>query len=148
MNSETNPLLGSDFRIPFHKIEAAHVEPGIRHALQEAQAEIDATAADQSPPTWENTIARLDRAVERLTECIGPAGHLIAVAETLELREAYNSVLPEMSAFWSSIALNEALWQRVKAYAASDEAAALTGIHRRHCNKTVRVCQISHPRPK
>ena len=138
MNSETNPLLTGDFRIPFHQIEAAHVEPGIRQALEEAQGEIDATAADPSPPTWDNTIARLDRAVERLTECIEPAGHLIAVAETLELREAYNAVLPDMSTFWSSIALNEALWLRVKAYAGSSEAKALTGIYRRHCDKTVR----------
>jgi oligopeptidase A len=138
MNSETNPLLTGDFRIPFHQIEAAHVEPGIRQALEEAQGEIDATAADPSPPTWDNTIARLDRAVERLTECIEPAGHLIAVAETLELREAYNAVLPDMSTFWSSIALNEELWLRVKAYAGSSEAKALTGIYRRHCDKTVR----------
>ena len=138
MNSETNPLLTGDFRIPFHQIEAAHVEPGIRQALEEAQGEIDATAADPSPPTWDNTIGRLDRAVERLTECIEPVGHLIAVAETLELREAYNAVLPAMSTFWSSIALNEALWLRVKAYAGSSEAKALTGIYRRHCDKTVR----------
>ncbi|MDH3270059.1 MAG: M3 family metallopeptidase [Gemmatimonadota bacterium] len=138
MPADNNPLLTRSFRIPFHEIRAEHVEPGIRAALAEAQAEVDAVAAGDSEPTWENTIARLDEALETLAECVGPVGHLVAVAETPELRSAYNAVLPEMSAFWSSIPLNEGLWRRVKAFASTDEAAQLTGIRRRHLDKTVR----------
>ncbi len=47
-------------------------------------------------------------------------------------------MLPTITAFWSRLPLNEALWQRVKAYAGTNEAAALTGIERRHLDKTVR----------
>ncbi len=61
MTSDANPLLSDEFRIPFHRIAAEHVEPGIRRALEEAQAEVDAVASDPAPPTWENTIGRLDR---------------------------------------------------------------------------------------
>ena len=138
MNSDTNPLLGTAYRIPFHRIEVAHIEPGIRQALADAQSEVDAGSSDPSPPTWENVIGRLDGAMERLSECLAPAGHLVSVAETPALRDAYNSVLPEISAFWSSIPLNESLWARVKSYAESDEAVALTGLRRRHLDKTVR----------
>jgi oligopeptidase A len=138
MIRDINPLLTGTYRIPFHRIESRHIEPGIRKALEETQAEIDAVCADDAAPTWNNTIERLDAAAEQLSERIGPAGHLIAVSETPELRDAYNAVLPEISTFWSSIPLNEALWERVKAYAASDEAAALDGIQRRHLDKTVR----------
>ncbi|HSG47356.1 MAG TPA: M3 family metallopeptidase, partial [Longimicrobiales bacterium] len=76
--------------------------------------------------------------METLSERIGPVSHLISVAETPELRDAYNTMLPEVSAFWSSIPLDEKLWLRIKAYAETEEATGLTGIRARHLEKTVR----------
>jgi oligopeptidase A len=138
MSASDNPLLRDDFRIPFHEIRAEHVEPGITHALAEAQEEVDDLARDPSPPTWQNTIGRLDAATERLARRITPARHLVSVAETPELRDAYNRVLPEISAFWSRLPLDEALWNRVEAYSETQEAGALTSVRRRHLEKTVR----------
>ncbi|MGB1778134.1 MAG: M3 family metallopeptidase [Longimicrobiales bacterium] len=137
MTTESNPLLSGSFRIPFHAIRAEHVEPGIREALSDAQAEVDAVAADVSSPSWDNTLGRLDRALERLSERLAPVGHLVSVAETQELRDAYNVVLPEISSFWSSIPLNTGLWKRLESYAGTDDAAALEGIRRRHLDKTI-----------
>jgi oligopeptidase A len=138
---EINPILVGGFRIPFDKIEAKHVQPGVEQALAEAQAEIDELAADTAAPTWSNTLEILDGTVERLAERIAPVTHLMSVSETPELREAYNAVLPSITAFWSRLPLNEALWLRVKAYAATEEAAGLQGIRRRHLDKTVRDFQ-------
>ncbi len=137
MNERTNPLLSDDFRIPFHRIRAEHVEPGIRAALERAQAAIDTLAGDESAPSWANTIERLDAITERLGRTLSPASHLVSVAETPKLREAYNAVLPEISAFWSRLPLNEGLWKRVEVFSASAEAGTLTGLHRRHLEKTV-----------
>ena len=137
MGREENPLLLEAARIPFHEIRAEHVEPGIGAALAEAQAEVDAVASSEVPPTWENTVQRLDRALERLSERISPASHLMSVSETPELRAAYNAVLPEISAFWSSLPLDPKLWARVAAFEATDEARSLTGLRRRHLDKTV-----------
>jgi oligopeptidase A len=138
MNLESNPLLSGAFHIPFRAILAEHVEPGIREALARAQGEVDAIKADEAPPTWDNTIGNLDAATETLSERLTPVTHLMSVAETAELRAVYNAVLPDITAFWSSLPLDEALWLRVKTYAASPEAASLTGIRRRHLAKTVR----------
>jgi oligopeptidase A len=107
-------------------------------ALQEAQIEVDTLTADSSPPTWENTIGHLEEIGSRLSEQIAPSSHLVSVSETPELREAYNSVLPEISAFWSRLPLNGSLWERVKAYAESEEAIQLIGVRKRHVEKTVR----------
>lgn len=137
MAHDTNPLLSGAFRIPFHLIEAEHVEPGIGEALAEAQREVDAVKSDEGTPTWDSTIGRLDRALERLGEVLSPVGHLVGVAETPELRDAYNAVLPEISMFFSSIPLDDGLWARIKAFSETDEAKALEGIHRRHLDKTV-----------
>jgi len=138
MNAPPNPLLAGSFRIPFHLIEAEHVEPGIRQALAEARAEVAAIAGEETPPTWDNSIGRLDRALEQLSERIGPVGHLVSVAETSELRDAYNAVLPGISEFWSSIPLDKGLWARLKAYAATPEATGWEDIRRRHLDKTMR----------
>lgn len=141
MRNETNPLLVGGFRIPFHRIEARHVEPAVQRALEEAQASVDRVAAGSGDPTWANTMDPLDAAVELLAERMAPVTHLVSVAETPELREAYNAVLPRITAFWSRLPLDEALWSRVKAYAATPEARALDGLRKRHLEKTVREFQ-------
>ncbi|MEC7386187.1 MAG: M3 family peptidase, partial [Gemmatimonadota bacterium] len=137
MTETLNPILSGDFRIPFNRISAEHVEPGIIEALQEAQADIDQITSDKSAPTWDNTVGHLELIGGRLSERITPPTHLVSVSETPELREAYNTVLPEISAFWSSLPLNGSLWERVKAYAESEEAAQLSGVKKRHIQKTV-----------
>ena len=47
-------------------------------------------------------------------------------------------MLPRVSAFYASIPLNSALWERLKTFAHSPEAARLTGIHRRFMEETVK----------
>jgi oligopeptidase A len=63
--------------------------------------------------------------------------HLESVATTPALRAAYNAVQPRVSAFYSGLVLNEALWNSIKTYAATPEAQALTGTLRRYMTKTV-----------
>ena len=137
MPVEANPLLSDAYRIPFHRIGAEHVAPGVRQALAEAQDEVDHVAAGSGDPTWENTLQRLDDALQRLGRRIAPAAHLVSVRETPELREAYNEVLPELAAFFSRLPLNQALWERIRAYAATEDAQRLQGLRRRHLDKTV-----------
>src|SRR5208337_3078634 len=47
------------------------------------------------------------------------------------------AVQPQVSAFYSSLPLNEALWRTVQTYAATDEAKQLTGTRKRYLQKTV-----------
>ena len=135
--TESNPLLSEDFRIPFDRIRPEHVQQGIREILRIGQERVDAVARDDRPPAWENTLEPLDRIAQWVDERIKPVGHLLAVNETGELREAFNAVLPEISGFWTRLPLNAALWQRIRALAESDEGRALTGIRRRHLDKTL-----------
>ena len=46
---------------PFAQIKAEHFKPAFVRALDEHQAEIAAIAADSSPPSFDNTIAALER---------------------------------------------------------------------------------------
>jgi oligopeptidase A len=135
--SDHNPLLSEDFLIPFDRIRAEHVEPGIKEVLARGQKRLDALAGSAGPGTFDTTLGTLDEITSWVSERIAPAPHLVHVAETPELREAYNAVLPEISAFWTRLPLNAELWGRLKAYASTQEARSLEGVHKRHLEKTL-----------
>ena len=126
-----NPLLEIQFRIPFDKIQASDVEPAIDALLADAAKRLDETIASDRP------LHALDTMTERLDYAMSVVRHLESVATTPELRAAFNAVQPKVSAFYSSIPLNEALWKSIKRYAATEEARALTGTMRRYMTKTI-----------
>ena len=102
-----NPLLSVSFIIPFDRILASHVEPGIRELIRKSQEQIEAIAADDSPRTFENTMLALEKATENLDYAMAVVRHLESVNTSLELRAAWNAVEPEASEFYSRIPLNE-----------------------------------------
>ncbi len=135
---KNNPLLSRQFLIPFREIRAGHVEPGVKEILSKAQSRVDALAADETPRTYGNTIQALDEITQEVSESLTPIHHLLSVAETPELRDAFNSVLPDITGFWSRLPLNEELWGRVRAFSETKEAEELKGIRARHLEKTLR----------
>src|SRR5262249_8679662 len=123
--------------IPFDRIEGGHVEPAVRALLAEAKARVLALAAEKGARTYENTLLALEGATERLELAMNVIEHLEAVHTTPALRAAFEAVQPEVSAFLSSIPLSSEVWGAVKAFAATTDAAALTGAKRRFLDKTV-----------
>lgn len=138
MSEQVNPILEYGFRIPFHRIQPEHVRPGVRAVLSDADEAITALINDCTPPTYENTVERLDSITERVKERMTVVTHLLSVAESPEMRAAYNEVLPEIADFWTRLPLNEGLWSHLKACAGSEEGGALQGIRRRHLDTLVR----------
>jgi oligopeptidase A len=136
-SADTNPLLEIRFRIPFDRIRAADVEPAAASLLGDARARLEAIAAQGGERTWDNTMRALDALTEPLDYAMGVIRHLESVATYPELRAALNAVQPEVSAFYSGIALHAGLWRAIKAYAATPESAALAGERRRYLVKTM-----------
>ena len=64
--SVANPLLQPQFDIPFDKIQASHVEPGLDQLIENAKLNIDQIINQPSPRTWNNTMAAYDVATEGL----------------------------------------------------------------------------------
>ena len=79
----------------------------------------------------------LDTLTEPLDWAMGVVRHLESVATYPELRAAFNAAQPEVSAFYTGIPLNAGLWRNIKAYAATPEAAQLSGARRRFLHKTI-----------
>ena len=132
-----NPLLQIQFQIPFDQISAANVEPAIDELLRDTRAELDRLISDQEPRTFASTIQRLDNLTERLDYAMQIVRHLEGVATTPELRAAYNAVQPKVSEFYSSLPLNDALWQAVLSFSRTVEAHRLTGPRKRFLQKTM-----------
>ena len=126
-----NPLLEISFRVPFDKIQAADVEPAMDELLTRAQKRLEETTVRKDP------LLALDTMTENLDFAMAVVRHLENVATTPELRAAYNAVQPKVMAFYSGLVLNEALWNAMKTYAATDAAKALTGTMKRYLTKTV-----------
>jgi oligopeptidase A len=137
MPDSSNPLLRSDGLPAFDRIRAEHVGPAIRSTLAEANEAIESIVAVPGPRTYDEVLGALDRISEVVSRRIAPVQHLLAVAESPELREAYNEVLPEVSAFWARIPLNRGLWQAIVDLAQSGEASSLDGIYARDLERTL-----------
>ncbi|MDP9053670.1 MAG: M3 family metallopeptidase [Acidobacteriota bacterium] len=132
-----NPLLSVQFEIPFDRIQAEHVEPGIRELIAQAQRNIDRIVEDHTPRTYLNTLGALENSTENLDHALAVVRHLESVATTPALRAAWNTVEPEASAFYSQIPLNEGLWKQLQRYSETGDAAALTGTRKRSLKKTL-----------
>jgi oligopeptidase A len=132
-----NPLIQLGFEIPFDEIEAAHVEPAVDALLADSQAAVDAIVASDEPRMYANTLGALEDATEMLERAMTVVGHLESVATTDGLRAAYNAAQPKVSAFWSELAMNDGLYQAVRAFAETDEARALPPTEKRFLDKTL-----------
>lgn len=133
-----NPLLSSDFIIPFNEITAKHIETGIKDALHEAEENLAKIIKSKTPYTYTSTLGELETMLERLSRVVTVAYHLTSVATTPEIREAFNKVLPDYSAFYAKLPLNPGLWQVLKSFAETDEVKALNSLQKRYLDKTLR----------
>ena len=133
-----HPFLEADFLPAWSSLQAEHIVPDITLAVARAEAAIAAIAGlELTQLTYASTFLALERATEALTVAWAKVSHLQAVADTAPLREAYNAMLPKVSAFYAGIPLNAALWQRLRTFAETPEGRALTGVHRRLVDETL-----------
>ena len=133
-----NPFLDRSFQIRWSQLTAGQVVPAVEQALTDAEASLDRiTRLDPAAADFSNTFLALEEAGDLLNETWAKVTHLTSVADSPELREAHNAVLPKVSAFFARIPLNAALWLRLKAAAAHPSSATLAGEHRRLLDETM-----------
>ena len=110
-----NPLLDFSGLPRFDAIRPEHVAPAVDELLQAADAALETVTADDFPADWERMAQVLDVATERFGRAWGAVGHLNAVADTPELRAAYNAALPKVTEFWTRLGADERLYAKYKA---------------------------------
>ena len=111
----TNPLLDFSDAPLFDQIQPEHVIPAVNTLLLDTQTALDKVTASDFPASWCGISAVLDVATEKLGRAWGAVSHLNAVADTPELRAAYNAALPVITEFYTRLGADERLYAKYKA---------------------------------
>ena len=118
MEQNTNPLLDFSGLPRFGAIEPAHVTPAIDLLLEKAHEVVRQVTDPHASANWDTVVEPLDDITDRLGRAWGAISHMNAVVDTPELREQYNANQPKLTAFFTSLSQNEALYARFKELAA------------------------------
>lgn len=132
------PFLDSDFLVRWSKLVPEAVEADILHALEEGRKNIEAIAAlDPTEATYDQTFGALEDASVALDRGWGRLQHLDSVNDSPPQREALNKMLPQVSAFYSSIPLNDRLWNVLRGVGTSVKVHDLDPVRQRHVQETL-----------
>ncbi|MDD2686038.1 MAG: M3 family metallopeptidase [Gallionella sp.] len=126
-----NPLLDCSGLPRFAEIKPEHVAPAIEQLLDENRALVARLIADSAPPAWDLFVSPMEDANERVARAWGPVGHLNAVMNSPELREAYNTTLPKITQYYAELGQNLALFDKFKALRNSAEFATLSAARKK-----------------
>lgn len=110
-----NPLLSSATLPLFDQIQPEHVAPAMQSLLAHAEVALGAVTQPEFPAQWNAIAGVLDVATEKLGVAWGAISHLNGVADTPELRAAYNAALPLVTEFWTRLGADERLYAKYKA---------------------------------
>ncbi|MGJ3244395.1 MAG: M3 family metallopeptidase [Opitutales bacterium] len=133
-----NPFCHPGFPVAWSKLTPEASEPAIRAGLSEAAAAIERIAAQEpASADFASSFLALEAATEGLSRGWGLVGHLKSVCDRPAIREAYNRLLPDVTAFFVRIPLNARLWQVLKTVRDRTDATALEPVHRRLLEETV-----------
>ena len=136
---QNNPLLTFGRGIAsYSEVKPEHITPAIQHLLKHAQAAVDTATDPKTPSSWEQLAEPLEDATEALGRSWGVISHLNSVADTPELRIAYGAMLPEVTAFFSSLGQNLALYQKFKELSKSESFSKLSRAQKKVIENSLR----------
>jgi peptidyl-dipeptidase Dcp len=112
-----NPLL-APWRTPFETppfadIRPEHFMPAFERAFADHAAEIAAIKADPAAPTFDNTVAALERAGKLLGKVSAVFYDLVGAHSNPELLEIESEVALKQARHWNAISMDAALFARV-----------------------------------
>jgi peptidyl-dipeptidase Dcp len=98
---------------PFDLIGINHFKPAAEEAIISAGREIDLITENPENPTFENTIAALDRIGEKLGKVSAVLFNLNSAETSKELQAVAQEVSPMLTRFSNDVTLNEKLFARI-----------------------------------
>ena len=94
----SNPLLNYTGLPAFSKIKPEHIKPAVEAVIKTCRETIEEVSQIENP-TWENFYLPQAAAGDQFSRAWSPVGHLNAVKNSPELREAYQTCLPLLSEY-------------------------------------------------
>lgn len=100
--------------IPFDKITVADMEDAVIEGIKLQNEEINLITDSSEEPTFENTVAALDRSGEVLNRAILTLSNLESALGDTAIMNTLAKVTPQLSLHSTDILLNHKLWERIK----------------------------------
>lgn len=113
--SEANPLLQECRLPPFSQIQASHIVPAIQTLTQQNLTALEQQLQSLGEPDWKNLAAPLEAREDRLSQAWAPVSHLNSVANTPELRQAFEQAVAVLTGYNTAMGQNEKLYASYKA---------------------------------
>jgi peptidyl-dipeptidase Dcp len=131
-----NPLLapwtGSHGGVPpFDRVQVEEFKPALEAGMAEQLAEVDAIAKDPAPPTFENTIAALERSGRGLDRVTTLYGIWSSTMSSEAFQAVEREMEPRLAALSDTIVQNEALFARIAAVYQGRERSGLSAEQKR-----------------
>ena len=129
--AEVNPLLAPwtgpwGGVPPFGRFKPADLRPALETAMAENLAEIDRIAADPAPPTFDNTIAAMERSGHTFDRVTTAYGVYTSTMNDAEVQGIEREMSPKLAAFSDRIFQNEKLFARIAALYEARERLGLS----------------------
>ncbi len=116
---------------PFDQVKVEQLAPALEAAMAETLANADAIAANPAPPTFDNTLAALERASRTLDRAGSVYGVFSSAMSTPEFQAVEREMAPKLAAFQDKITQNEKLFARIAAVYESRETSCKTAEQKR-----------------
>ncbi len=130
-NATSNPLLDFSSFPVFDRFTPSVIAPAVDQLLANAEAAVKHAEDPATPARWDEFVVPLESATEQLGRAWGMVGHLNAVADSPELREAYNANLPRMTQFWTALGQNRQLFEKYRALADSADGQSMDAVRKK-----------------
>lgn len=137
-----NPLLIGKGLPPFEAIKPEQVVPAMMQLLAELDEEL-ATLEAKVTPTWSGLVEPLDRLGDRLSWSWGVLGHLMGVKNSPELREAYETVQPQVVQFTNKFSQSQPIYKAFKALREGNDWSSLEPAQQRIVETAIRRAELS-----
>ena len=116
---------------PFGRFTVNDLKPALEAAIEAKLAEVEKIAADPSPPTFENTLAALERSGDALRRVSAIYSVYTSTLNDDAVQAIEREMEPKLAALDDKITQNSRLFQRIAAVYAARETSGLTPEQRR-----------------
>jgi oligopeptidase A len=137
-----NPLLQGTGLPPFAEIKPERVVPAFKQLLAVLDDQLAALEANVEP-TWEGLVKPLEKLTEHLTWSWGIVNHLMGVKNSPELREAHQTIQPQVIQFINKLGQSQPIYNAFKVLRASESWETLEPAQQRIVEAAIRDAELS-----
>ncbi|MFT5083690.1 MAG: oligopeptidase A [Lentisphaeria bacterium] len=139
----TNPLLQPHLLPPFTQIQAEHIVPAIMALIEESKQSLKQQLESFAISSWSELVEPIEAREDKIGQAWAPISQLNSVANSEELRQAYESADKMLTDYYSELGQNEALYSAYVGLAESDGFVAFSQQQKQAIGNAIRDFRLS-----